>query len=551
MSPDRSRGWRLAATAALTITALAIALAGCTALPGTALGTGDLRDTSEPPAGRLSSLVWALPQGEPSTLDYAKAGDYSPYLVVSNLCDNLLRLNPDESQSPALARSWSQPDPLTLVLNLRTDVQFWDGTGLTSADVVYSLNRQRDPNAVASGFFANVKNIEATDAHTVTVRFSQPDELFLKELATTAGAVVEQRYAEHAGAAFGTATGGVMCSGPFELTAWESGGNIELTANPHYWDPKYRAKADKVTLVFVTDTTALTQALASGAIDGAFEVPTGALLTLKSSTSGRLYYGPGLQTLSIYPTTSTGPAAIPDIRRALSLVIDREQLAKVVYRGTASPSTAVLPRTSWDPAAEDVYAKAVAELPHVATTPTAASLAEAQGLVSRHRPDLRPMVLGIPAGAQDQTDTAAVVAAAAAKIGLEVTVRQIPPLQFSSLYYDASYRIGIDLALTSGFLDIPDPLDWIPNLATAAGIFNWSGYRDAVVDANLSQAQQTLEPRARALLVTDAQRRWEAATIAVPLLSLNEVTYLNKRITGATTSFAYLFAPSLATIGTR
>jgi len=51
-------------------------------------------------------------------------------------------------------------------------------------------------------------------------------------------------------------------------------------------------------------------------IDGAFEVPTGALLTLKTSTSGQLSYGPRLQTLTIYPTTATGPAAIPDIRRA-------------------------------------------------------------------------------------------------------------------------------------------------------------------------------------------------------------------------------------------
>ncbi|MEU9407658.1 ABC transporter substrate-binding protein [Streptomyces sp. NPDC048281] len=525
-------------------------LAGCTGLPRAELGSATLRSTSDEATGRLDSLVWDLPAGEPTTLDYQQAGDSSPYLVVSNLCDSLLRLNPDFSTSPALARSWDQPDARTLVLHLRDDVRFWDGTALTSADVVYSLKRQLDPNAVASSFFVNVKSIEATGTHTVTVRFTRPDELFLKELATTAGTVVQARYARRAGRKFGTAAGGVMCSGPFELAAWTSDASIELKANPRYWDARYRAHARKVTLLFVTDTTALTQTLASGAVDGAYDVPNAALPTLKGSVAGQLYYGPSLKSVQVAPLQEKGISAELDIRRALSLAVDRTQLADTVYRGAATPSTTVLPVTGWDPETRSVYRKAAAALPLAHPTPTAADLRTARALVAKH-PALRSGTLAVAAGNQDQINAAAVIQQAARSIGITLTIRQLPALQFSSMFYDPTYRRGLDFVLAEAFLDIPDPLDWIPNLVLPDAMFNWAGFDDPAATAALTTAQQTLDPRRRAALITDAQRRWEARTLAVPLLSPYEVTYMNKRITGATTSFAQTFAPSLALIGSR
>lgn len=528
----------------------ALVLAGCTGLPRAELGSAALRDTSDAATGRLDSLVWDLPAGEPTTLDYQQAGDSSPYLVVSNLCDSLLRLNPDFSTSPALARSWDRPDPRTLVLHLRDGVRFWDGTTLTSADVVYSLKRQLDPNAIANSFFVNVRSIEATDPHTVTVRFTRPDELFLKELATTAGTVVQARYAEHAGKKFGTAAGSLMCSGPFELAAWKSGASIELKANSRYWDARYRAHTRKVTLLFVTDTTALTQALASGAIDGAFDVPNAALPTLKGSVAGQLYFGPSLKSVQAAPLQDTGIAAEPDIRRALSLAVDRTQLADTVFRGAATPSTTVLPSAGWDPETKAVYDKAAAALPLAHDSPTTADLAQARALVAKH-PRLRSGTLAVQAGNQDQVNAAAVIQQAARSLGIKLTIRQLPALQFSSMFYDPTYRRGLDFVLAETFLDIPDPLDWIPNLVLPKAMFNWAGFDDPAVTSALTKAQATLDPHERAALITGAQRRWEAKTLAVPLLSLHEVTYMNKRITGATTSFAQLFSPSLALVGSR
>src|SRR5262249_57969836 len=85
--------------------------------------------------GNLSSLTWDLPYGEPNTIDPPNTAFYNSALIAANLCDPLPRLNPNYSISPNVA-SYRQPNPLTLVFNLRTGVKFWGGAAVTSAAVV-------------------------------------------------------------------------------------------------------------------------------------------------------------------------------------------------------------------------------------------------------------------------------------------------------------------------------------------------------------------------------------------------------------------------------
>ena len=115
---------------------------------GAAQASSKVQYTSTSPAatGTLSSLTWDLPFGEPTTLDYAQSADYGPDMVTSNLCDSLLRLNPDFTISPNLASSWNYgPNHMSLTFKLRSGVKFWDGHPLTSTDVVYSMLRNLNP----------------------------------------------------------------------------------------------------------------------------------------------------------------------------------------------------------------------------------------------------------------------------------------------------------------------------------------------------------------------------------------------------------------------
>jgi peptide/nickel transport system substrate-binding protein len=516
---------------------------------GTPASSGpQLRNTTPAATGSLASLTWDLPQGEPTTLDYAKAGDYSPDTVVSNMCDDLLRLNPDFTYSPGLASSWTYKNPTTLVYTIRQGVKFWDGSPLTAADVVYSMQRNLNPAdaPVNGGFYSNVKAIEQTGPYQVTVSFSHPDELFNEEMATIAGAVAEKRYMQAKGASYGTAGGGVMCSGPFELVKWNSGTSIILKRNPGYWDPAYEPKAATVTLDFISDSSTLTSGLLSGQFDGSFEVPPSAIPELTKSTSGKLYLGPSLAVEELAPTSSSGPMGNAVIRQALSAALDRQAIASVLYNGAAVPNKTLTPPSAWgtDPAAKAVYQAAYNTLPAVTS-----DLAAARKLVASQPADSKPIVLALQAGDQTQLNIATLIQQDAAQIGLHVTIKQMQPLDFSNLFYLPKYRAGIDLVLTSGYLDISNPLDYLSEFFGPGAIFNWSNYNNPTVTSLVSQARSTFNAAQRATLVVAAQKLYTAAGIAIPLVNPDEVVYLRNGVTGAPASFAYIYEPSLATVG--
>ena len=147
-----------------------------------------------------------------------------------------------------------------------------------------NLNPKDAP--VNGAYYSSVKSITATGPYQVTVKLTKPDELFIKEMATISGAIAEKAYMEREGKRFGTAAGGIMCSGPYELKTWSPGNDIVLQANPHYWDPAYTPKIKTVTVKFIVNSSTLTSALLSGEIAGAYGVPATSYPELESSTSG-------------------------------------------------------------------------------------------------------------------------------------------------------------------------------------------------------------------------------------------------------------------------
>ncbi|MDT7845588.1 ABC transporter substrate-binding protein [Streptomyces justiciae] len=539
-------------TTALTFTAL-LTLAACS--PGTGTGgkaasPGALKLTSTTPAasGTLDEVTWNLPFGEPTTLDPAKVGDYSPNTVEANLCDPLLRIRPDYSLAPGLATSWSNPDDKTLVLNLRTDVSFWNGHAMTAEDVVASLARQRETatQSVNTQALANVSTITATGDHQVTVRFKTPDELFLKYLANGFGAVSEAAYLKKAGTSYGTAKGGLMCTGPFKLSSWRSGDSLTTVRNTAYWDTSLRPKVKKLTFLFVTDNSTLTSALLSGQIDGSYEIPSTVAKALSSSDIGTLYYGPSAQTVFVYPTGPKSPLADHRIAQALSLVLDRDALVKNVYDGAAQKLKTFIPSLVWQKSeAADVYAKGYDALPAVPDV----DVAKAKRLVDEAAPKQRTISIAMGAGDQQSLQTLTFLQAAAKKIGLKIAVKQLQPTQMSGLFYDPSLRKGLDATMALGYIEIPDPLSYAQMFTSPLSPLNWIKYDNPEVTALLTRSQASLDPQASAELFTQAQALYTADLPMVPISAPYERMFMNKRISGAPASFAYINMPWAAMLG--
>lgn len=531
----------LACVAALTLTA-------CAPRDGSATNGGakDITLVDSQPAGTkaVDEVDWAIVEGEPATLDPASSAN----LIIPNLCDNLLSLQPDFSIKPGIATSAEFVNPTTFVIKLRDDVKFWDGKPVTADDVVYSLQQSMNPASQWYGAFALVvpdpaRGIVATGPHEVTVHFVAPDSTFRDALAGQGSAVMEKAFSQAAGQALGTADGGLMCTGPYELAkgGWKPGSEIVTTANPDYWNGAPLVK--RLTYTFVSDGSTLTTALTQGDIDGAINVAPSSLAAFQGDGAGTLTVGHSTASYSFGPATATGAAANPEIRQALSLAIDRTQYLKTVVNGLGYAQKTIVPEFSF----QSMDAAKTYQAGYDALAAPKVDIAKAKKLVQDSGEDVsKPLVLAVPAGSEEMQQTAAIIQSAGASIGLHITIDEMQASDFGALFYDPSKRAGIDFVATQGYLEVPGVVGY-PSLFTLpedkGGIFNWSDYDNADVTAHMLAARNATDPETAAKEFVAAQKVFAPDMLQVTLAGTYQLTYLNKKLTGVTTSVAAYSSP--------
>lgn len=533
--------------AAVIATGAALALvAGCTARDTTATPAPDA--SSAPidlvaalPAAtsEVEEVTWALVEGEPRSL--VPGADYN--FVQPNVCDSLLRVDPDFTLSPGIAEQADWVDPVTFVVDLRPGVTFWDGTAVTTEDVIYSLERHRsDITSAYYGAFVLVESIEATGDTQVTIRFVAPDSTFRDAISGGAGAVLSKEVSEQQGAALGTSGGELMCAGPFQLSSWTPGSEIVLTANEDYWDGPPLVKT--LRFEFIPDGTTLTNTLLEGEVDGAFNVAPASRSAFESSEEGRLIVGPSTASFSFGPTRDTGAGANPLIRRALSMAIDHEQYIATVLAGLGAAQSTFVAPFSWSGAP----AAATYQTGYDALATPDVDLEGARALVEESGEDTSvPLRLAIPAGSKELSQTAAIVQSAAEQIGLTLEIDERQAADFGAIFLpDPGARESIDFVATSGYTEVPGVLTY-PQLfllpAEMGGIFNWSGYDNPEVTALLQAARTTPDPTGAAEAYVAAQEIFAPDMLQVTLAGSYHTTFLNNALTGVTTSVAAYASP--------
>lgn len=529
--------------AAATALSLAVILTACSSS-----GSGNEAKLFDPsklvsttPASTTSvdKVTWGLGAGEPPTLNPVQSGTDSSYIVLSNLCENLLTLKPDFSVGPGLAKSVDWAGDTKLVIDLRTDVKFWDGKPMTAEDVAYSLqqNMTSDSGSVNSSNFASVASIDITGPSQVTLTFKAPNSQFRTNLASTVGVVFEKAYAESAGKNLGTPDGGLMCTGPYKLDKWNAGKNIVTSANDLYWNGKPLVK--ELDYVFIPDSSTLTSALTSGEVDGAYDIPVPSASTFSNAANGSLFVGPSTATISFGPTASTGPATDPRVREALNLAIDKSQFVAAVLKGYGRTAKTFNPPLSFSGLdGASIYQKGYDGLP--ATTP---DIEKAKKLIAEAKPGTKPLVFAIQAGDQQSLQSATIVQAAAKQIGLTMTIKQMQATDFANIFYDAKAREGTDFVGTTGYLVAPGPLTYAQYFALPGGLFNWSNYQNADVTKYLTASEQTTDPQKAAEAFVKAQAIYNDAQLQVTLGEKYSTLFLNKKLTGAVSSMAYISSP--------
>ncbi|GAA1752711.1 ABC transporter substrate-binding protein [Agromyces humatus] len=526
----------------------ALALSSCTAPAPDSAAAPDWEYTTETgaPAGDIDSYSW-VSYAEPYSLDYAYAFDYADNQVLANVCESLLRLNPDYTLSPGLAESFDHPTPETWVYTIRDGVTFHDGTPLTAADVVASMNRHLDP-AVGSSWYSvyqNVVSIEQTGDRQVTVTEASADSQFNLAMGGSAGVIESGATLTEKGADYGNSTGGVNCTGPFSLEEWKSGERITLARYDDYWDETLRAKAAEVEFVFMNDANARVNALKSGDVDGGWMLPYEGIAQLTSAGTGEVYFGLNTAVSSLIVSNLEGPLGDERVRRAMLMALDREGIVEAASKGYGEVTNALTTESVWVGASEQGLADAfegLEEYPY--------DVEAAKQLIDEAGATGEEIVLATAPISSDFAVIAQATAAAAESIGLKATIETVTPNAYTALFSDPAAREGVDLFYTVWYLSSPDPLEMYSVLRTGE-FSNYGGWSNAEFDQVVNEAIATDDPAARSEKTAEAQRIANEQLPWLPLSTAPMSVFLGERISGVAPSIAFLYYPWAAAIGAR
>lgn len=528
-----------------------LALAACSASPGGGDGTVakpayEITMDTPAPTGDLDKLTWST-YAEPYSLDYAYAFDYADNQILSNICESLVRLNPDMSTSPGLATKVANPTPTTWVFTIREGVKFHDGTTMTADDVVASMNRHLDPKVGSFWFssYSQVDNIKKTGANEVTVTTKVPDALFGDAMAGAAGVVGSAAAFKKYGANYGNSSGGVNCTGPFELKKWQAGEKISLTRFDGYWDPKLKAKAKELDFVIMTDPVARTNAMKSGEVDGGWLVPSNAVGELNASGAGKVLFGLSTAVNSLVASNPEGPMGKPEVRKALLMAMDRNALAQAAESGYATKTNAATAQSVWaqaDPATKDAAFKDLADYPY--DIEAATKIIKEQGVEGKEI-----VITTAPIG-NSFAVIAQATAAAAESIGLKAKINTVTPNAYTALFSDPEARKGTDLFYTNWYLSMGDPMEMFSILRTG-DFSNYGAWSNPAYDKVVNEGLQTMDRQERYKKSVEAQKILNAEIPWMPLYENPNILFMNDKITGTSPSLNFMYFPWAAQIGKK
>jgi peptide/nickel transport system substrate-binding protein len=290
---------------------------------------------------RNSQTVVFLIESSPANLDPRIGTDAQSQRIDALLFDGLVDHNASFQFTPALAKSWEQPDPLTLVFHLRSGVRFHDGRDFSARDVVWTINSIKtgaviSPKAAA---YASVASVEARDALAVVFHLKHPDNFLLRNLSTGAMGMVP----EGSGREFWRHPVG---TGPFRFVSQQIDQDVVIERNTLSW--AVVPKLERVRFAVVPDTITESLELEKGSGDVAVNsLPIDSLPVLATRPNLRLEETGGTEIQYLSFNLRDPLFADARVRQAIACSIDRDLIIRTLMRGHAQPAASLLPESHW------------------------------------------------------------------------------------------------------------------------------------------------------------------------------------------------------------
>src|SRR5690606_3805931 len=248
---------------------------------------------------------------------------------------------------PALAESWEiSEDGLTYTFNLRQGVMFHPPVSreFVAEDVKYSFERILDPETAspATDDLSGVESIEIPDDYTVVMTMKAPDASFLAKLMGNSLKVVPRETVEENGDLMQVMVG----TGPFVFEEYVPNSMVSLTANPEYWE-EGKPYVDAMEMQIIPDATSRSTALTSGTVDFIEYAPAQDLPIYEADDTIVVTGDENTNIRYMDINVSREPFNIPEVRKAIAMVIDRQPIIDSAVFGAGTATNILFPATFW------------------------------------------------------------------------------------------------------------------------------------------------------------------------------------------------------------
>lgn len=464
-------------------------------------------------AGVRTQTLLVGNSAEPADLDPQTAAVLSDQNILMALFEGLTALDEQTAKPvPAAAERWDvSADGLVWTFHLRAGLKWSNGEPLTADDFVQSWRRVlttalaaenasylyalKNAEAINSGKLADLAAIGATapDARTVVLTLERPTPYVPALVSLPAWFPINPRVLAKFGpltqrGSAWTRAGNLVGNGPFTLTEWTPNARIVTTQNPHYWDVAHRQLRSVVFLPIENSDTE-ERDFRAGQLHLTFTLPVSKLATWRERDATKLRIDPLLQTIFLRLNTTKPPLNDPRVRRALSLAIDRDTLARTVLAGSRSAAHSFTP-----PGTGAYTARA-----HLGTDfASARALLAAAGYPGGNGfPKLEIQTLNNDLHAKLAE---AMQAIWQRELGVRVTIA--PAEQRTWIQNQQSLNYAISTAAWTA--DFPDPVTFL-GLFPTAGTYNWTGWSNPAYDRLLEKAALTTDATQRVEIFQQAE----------------------------------------------
>lgn len=479
-----------------------VGLVGGLAVVGPALAACTPDDDGADAAGAgggLDSLTIALPSSI-SSLDVTREAGIVNYVVALLCLESLAAIDADGALVPSLASSWTQPDALTYVYQLRPGVTFSDGSPLTADDVLASIevNSEKGSTSALAYAYAPVASARATADDEITFTLSAPTSSFGWVPSPGTLQVSSRAFLEKNADQVGTPQALLLGTGPYVVTEFQPDSHVLLERNDAWWGGEVEVAS--VRLDFITDENTRQLAMRDGSVDLALSVPPNQIDDWKAISGVTVETATDNSLVTLAFNTSVAPWSDIKVRTAVAHCIDRQSVVDSVLQGNADVALTIPTKAQWgglldSGQVEDLYA----DIPQIDFDLDAAASLLAESSV----PGGFSATVTYPNSGPLIGRALLTLAENLKGLGIELEVKEVTLEQWIA---DLGKHAGI--ALGWYFPSTGDPAEYVQLLLNAAyadiGGPNLAEYRNTEVSALLDQEVAETDPAKRGDLLGQA-----------------------------------------------